>query len=98
MHERRKYKFDIRRNNNTGHPAIIYEIRGKQYKFISVTHASITNGIRNVKLSFNPNPNDKTPTYFRPYPQMQHKDNFGERYPNWKISPSDIRKLKPYLR
>jgi len=91
-------KLDIRQNKSTGHPAVIYEIRGKQYKFLSLTHAAETGGIRNIKLNHNPNPNDSTNTYFRPNPQMIHKDNFGKRYANWSISPSDERKMKPYMR
>jgi len=93
-----KRRLDIRQNKSTGHPAVIYEIRGKQYKFLSLTHASETNGIRNVKFTHNPNPKDSTTTYFRPIPQMCHKDNFGKRYATWSISPSDERKMKPYMR
>ena len=93
-----KRKLDIRQNKDTGHPAVIYEIRGKQYKFLSLTHAGETNGIRNVKFTHNPNLKDSSPTYFRPIPQMSHKSNFGKRYSTWTISPSDIRKMKPYMR
>jgi len=94
----KKIKFDIRKNLKTGHPAVIYEIRGKQYKYLSLTHASETNGIRNVKLTFNPNPEDKSITYFRPIPQMEHKGHFGKRFEDWCIKPSDQRKMRPYLR
>ena len=94
----KKIKYDIRKNTKTGHPAVIYEIRGKQYKFLSLTHAGETNGIRNVRLTFNPNPKDKTITYFRPIPQMDHKSNFGKRFPSWSIQPSDQRKMRPYQR
>ena len=43
-----------------GHPTYIYAQEGKKYKFIGITHASITDDTDNIPLEKNPEPGNKT--------------------------------------
>lgn len=52
-------KNEFRKNKASGHPAYIYAKVGNDYKFIGITHSSITDGVKNIKLDKNPDPKDK---------------------------------------
>ena len=41
------------------HPAYIYAKVGDEYVYVGITHASITNGMKNIPLEKNPNPQDR---------------------------------------
>ena len=92
----RDRKDDIRRNKRTRHPAIIFKKEGHNYWYHGLTHAPETDGIKNIKLNKNPNPNDSTPAYFRPEPQKDNKDMFDEKYDCWKLSKSDKKRMEKY--
>jgi len=98
MHERRKKvdKVDILRNKNTGHPAIVVKKQGHQFYYFSVTHSKVVDGVENIKLGVNLNPNDKSVTYVRPILFKDKKQNFEDVYKNWKTLKVDRNKLKKY--
>ncbi len=73
------------------HPAYIYAKVGDEYVYVGITHASITNGMKNIPLEKNPNPQDSRKAFFRPHSGKDHKSRFGKRKP-WKLSNND--KLK----
>lgn len=85
---------EIRRGKKIkNHPAYIYARDGNTYKFIGITHAPITQGVRNIKLLKNPNPNDSRDSYARPFSDQDKIHNFGRRLKGWKIDPADKKTL-----
>ena len=57
-------KDEFRKEKETGHPAYIYAKIGNKFKYIGITHSKITEGMENIKLDKNPNPNiQKNHTY-----------------------------------
>lgn len=91
-------KNEFRRNKNTKHPTYVYAKTGNEYKFLGVTHAEVTQGIRNIKLEKNPNPKDKTTAYVRPKTQKDKVSRFEKKEKGWKLSKKDKDKIKPYLK
>ncbi len=93
-------KNEFRKNNSKeykGHPAYIFAQVGNEFIFVGITHADITDGIRNIKLEKNPNPADNSPSYMRPFANKKHKANFGKKQKGWSITERDknkARKLK----
>lgn len=98
MTKKNKYKNDIRRSKKTrGHPAYIYKREGDTYKFVSLTHAPITRGVKNIPLDKNPNPSDLTQSYVRPYRYSDNIKNFSRKLMGWKLKSSDrvkVNKIK----
>lgn len=95
-----KFRKGFRRVNNKKnkkHPAYIYAKVGDEYKFIGITHAKITDNIKNIPLEKNPNPKDKRPAYLRPRPDKAHKAEFGGRYNNWNFSKKDKEKVNKII-
>ena len=89
-------KDEFRKNNSKqlkGHPVYIYAKEGNNYKFIGITHAEITQGVKNIKLDKNPNPNDKRSAYAKPKPQKEKTSKFSKKLEGWKLSGKDKTKL-----
>ena len=80
-----------------GHPTYVYAKVGKNYKYLGITHSSVTDGITNIKLEKNPNPRDKKTAYVRPYPDKANRSYFGKRYPKWVFSENDKIKIKKLI-
>ena len=94
-----KSKIEIWRNNaNMGHTAIVYFKKGHKYLYISLTHSKRVNGVSTLPLDKNPNPLDGSVAYFIPTPLTEHKREFRIKLEDWKISKSDLKKLKPYMK
>ena len=92
---KRNRKNEFRYSQKTqGHPAYIYKREGDKYKFIGITHAPITEGIKNIPLNKNPNPADSRKSYARPMADSDNYKKFSRKLKGWKISPSDKDKLK----
>ncbi len=88
---------EFRRNNNKkgrGHPAYIYAKIGDEFKFIGITHAEITDNMKNIPLDANPNPNDPSKSYALPRSEKAHKASFGAKLKGWKLSDRDKEKIK----
>ena len=80
--------FKIHKKN--GHPAYIYAEYDDQYKYIGITHAEITQGIRNKKIKFNSNNKDPRTCYARPFSTHDKKSIFKKRkLKNYKIHRVD---------
>lgn len=89
MAKKRQPRNEFRRNNNKdgrSHPAYIYEKVGNEYRFIGITHAPITKGIKNIPLEDNPNPNDDSQSYARPKAEKAHQASFGKKLKGWRLS------------
>ena len=91
---------EFRKHNSKkggGHPAYIYRKEGDKYIYIGLTHSPISQGVKNVKLNVNPNPDDSKDQYAKPKPDKDKKSTFGKREKGWKFDFSDeeiIEKIK----
>lgn len=84
---------EFRKNKVSGHPVYIYKKVGRRYEFIGVTHAEITQGVRNIKLERSPNPKDTKEAYIRPKSESLKENKFSKQpYKGWKFTEKD--KLK----
>ena len=79
---------------NNGHPTYIYAQDGDKLRYVGLTHASVTQGVRNIKLDKNPNPQDSRDSYIRPSPDKAPKSQFGRKLKDWQLADSDKRKVK----
>lgn len=91
-------KGEFRTNKKTGHPSYIYVKVGSRYKYIGITHAEITDGVKNIKLDKNPNPNDSRVSYARPTPAEDKTKNFKEKKAGWELSSSDKKKVRKIIK
>lgn len=82
----------------SGHPAYIYEKVGNEFRFLGVTHAPITRGIKNIKLEKSPDPNDTKTAYIKPQTQQDKINHFDKRHKGWKITDSDKEKIMNRLK
>ena len=85
-------KDEFRKNKDTGHPSYIYQKVGRKYVYIGITHSSITNNVKNIKLEKNPNPNDKKEAYFRPKAGEASSNRFKKKEQGWRLSKEDKKK------
>lgn len=89
-------KDEIRKNKDTRHPAYIYAKVGNEFKYLGITHAKITDGVKNIPLDKNPNPKDKKKSYVRPKAEKSKTSRFKAKEKGWSLSKKDKEKLKPY--
>ena len=96
--KKRKSKFrkGFRKLDNKevkGHPTYVYARIGKEYKFLGLTHSSITNNVKNIKLEKNPNPKDTRTAYVRPNAGKAIRSEFGSSLSSWKFSEQDKKRV-----
>ncbi len=88
-----KFKKHFRRNNSKkvrGHPTYIYKKINDEYYFVGITHAPVTNRVKNIKLDYNPNPNDSKHSYIRPFSSKEKIKKFSNKeLSDWKINKKD---------
>lgn len=83
MKKKRKYfKSKFMFNHRTKHPAWIFDEDNikKEYDYVSVTHAEITDYDKNITLPINPDVNDKRISRIRPKPFKDRKKVFSKDY------------------
>lgn len=78
----------------TGHPQYVYDDMGKEYKVLGITSSPKTNGVINVKLERNPEPNNPKTAYVRTKPDKENKGSFGQRLKGWTFSENDKKKVR----
>ncbi len=81
----------------TGHPQYVYDEDGRQYKILGITSSPKTNGVINVQLERNPEPNNPKTAYVRPKPDKENKGAFGERLKGWSFSEKDKKKVRSII-
>ena len=89
-------KDEFRKNNSDkvkSHPVYIYAKIGNEFKYIGITHAEITQGIKNIVLDKNPNPHDNKKAYARPKAEKEKTSKFGKTLEGWKLSKQDKEKI-----
>ena len=81
----------------TAHPQYVFDETGKTYRVLGITKSSQTNGVLNVKLKVNPEPNNKEQAYIRTKPQEVKKGVQSERLKGWKFSSEDKAAVKKII-
>ena len=81
----------------TGHPTYVFDEDGNKYKVLGVTHAEKTNGIPNIKLAKNPEPNNTNIAYIKTKVDKEEKNKFGARLKGWKLSNEDKPRVKAII-
>ncbi len=89
-------KNEFRRHKKSKHPTHIYARVGNEFKYIGLTHAEITDGVKNIKLDKNPNPNDFRTAYFKPKAQKDRVNNFKKPEKKWFFTKKDMEKIKKW--
>ena len=85
---------EFRKNKVSGHPAYIYKKVGRRYEFIGITHAEITQGVKNIRLDQSPNPKDTQTSYIRPKSEQLKENKFSKQpYKGWKFTANDKKKV-----
>ena len=79
MAKKNERKNEFRKNRVTGHPTYIYAKSGDDYKYIGITHAKVTDGIKNIPLTKNPIPKDSRQSYVRPIAEKKNRSTFGKK-------------------
>lgn len=78
----------------TGHPQYVYDEEGKQYKILGITSSPQTNGVLNVKLERNPEPNNPKTAYVRSAPDKVDKGVRNDKLKGWKFTGNDKEKVR----
>ena len=86
-----------RKIDKRSHPTYVYARVGENFKYLGITHAKITDGIKNIPLEKNPNPKDKRSAYVRPHTQQANRSKFGKGLNSWKFSDKDKAKIKTLI-
>lgn len=81
----------------TGHPQYVYDEDGNDYKVIGITESSVTNGVENIPLDVNPEPNRTDKAYIRPKPDRVDKGVRNVRLKGWRFAASDKPKVKKVI-
>ncbi len=85
----------FRRHKVNGHPSYIYAENDDEYKYIGITHAKITQGLKNKKLKFNPNSKDSRQSYARPFSTHDKKSNFkNKKLKGYRVHKADKRTFR----
>ena len=87
---------EFRNNKKSGHPAYIYQRVGNEFKFLGLTHAKISRGVKNIPLESNPNPNDSSKSYVKPISERQKTTSFKSVNRGWRFSDKDKKKVERY--
>lgn len=81
----------------TGHPTYVYDEEGRRYKVIGITSSASTNGVSNIPLDVNPEPNNPEKAYIRPKPDTVDKGVENVRLKGWRFVASDKPKVQSVI-
>ncbi len=81
----------------TGHPSYVFDQNGKVYKVIGITRGSSTNGVQNILLDKNPEPNNPDKAYLRPKPIDVPTGTKNEKLKGWHFADSDKPKVQAII-
>lgn len=81
----------------TGHPTYVVDNDGKVYRVIGITESGVTNGISNIPLDKNPEPNSKKPAYIRPTLIVVPTGTKSTKLKGWKFAGSDKSKVQAVI-
>ena len=92
-----KSLFTIRKKKHAKHPQVIVDANRTKFKSMTLTHTKGRKRHWNIKLSKNPNPNDKKDSSVSKKVLEDFKFNFSKAFNNYNISNEDIDMLIAYL-
>lgn len=81
----------------SGHPAYIYAKVGDEFIFLGITHAPITNGMKNIQLDTNPDPSDSFSVYVKRTIESDKANRFGTIKRGWRFSDNDKMKVEKVI-
>jgi len=81
----------------TGHPAYVYDKKNGNYRFIGITTSDNTNGVKNISLDKNPEPNNKEKAYIRPKPMSLPTGTRNDKLKGWKFTDADKKKVQAII-
>ena len=81
----------------TGHPQYVYDEEGRKYKVLGITSSPKTNGVLNIRLEKNPEPDNSNTDYVRPKPDKVDKGVKNSRLKGWKFSENDKKKVRTII-
>lgn len=96
---RKEFRFkniEISNKAKMRHPVYVFVEKGNVYFYVNLTHSKEIAGKVVIKLTKNPNPDDRANSYFIEEIHEDTKDKFGKRLLGWEMDPKDdeiIRKL-----
>lgn len=98
--ENNRFQRHFRKFHNkeiTGHPQYVYDEDGREYKVLGITSSSTTNGVPNVLLERNPEPNNTDKAYVRTKPNTVNKGVRNEKLKGWKFTDKDKKKVQAII-
>lgn len=75
------------------HPAFVFMEKDNIYLYVTITHSNKIENLVVIKLSKNPNPNDKKESFWVAEIREDEKKIFGKRHSNWKVAEDDIQSI-----
>ena len=93
-----KSLFTIRKKKREFHPQIIVGSNKTKFKSVKLTHSKGKRGSRNLPFPDNPNPSDKTQSYFGKRFIEDFKFNYSKAFKNYKLTDEDIEEIIKFLR
>lgn len=81
----------------SGYPSYVFDKDGNVYKVIGITKGSSTNGVQNILLDKNPEPNNQEKAYLRPKPIKVPTGTKNEKLKGWKFTDSDKVKVQEII-
>lgn len=98
MARKKQSRSEFRKHKRSGHPAYIYAKVGDEFIFLGITHAPITNGMKNIQLDTNPDPSDSSSVYVKRTIESDKANRFSDPYKGWKLSDSDKTKVNKIIK
>lgn len=95
----RQHQFKRKKSskNGVGHPAYIYAQSVRNYKYLSFTHDVETDGVLNVPLQHNIDPDEKNKrSYMLPRHFVGSKEHFQDPDKKFRIHKDDMDTVKKY--
>lgn len=81
----------------TGHPSYVFDEEGNKYKILGITGSPTTNGVLNVKLKKNPEPNNNDDAFVHTQPSEIKKGVRNKKLKGWKFSEEDKKRVNAII-
>ena len=76
------------------HPTYIFLEKGNLFIYVIITHSSKVNNYIMIKLRKNPDPKDKSDSYYVAEIKADTKDTFSANKAKWTIDPNDEKEIR----
>ena len=101
LRKRKEFRFHkIKTKTKSGknikliHPAYIFLRKGNIFIYVSITHSKTVNDYLVIELRENPNPKEKSKSYYIAEIKQDTIDNFGEIQKGWQIKSEDDQDIR----